>query len=164
MHNLLCKVVLRNAFNQVSRRACCAALIDIDLLLDSWSRWSLAAAVPVVSEGYTFGASTGVLQGDPLSPALFCIALTPILQGLSTEAATRDIWYMDDGVLCAEPARVEKACVLRCSRVTLGQEDLVWRSVPSGKRVAQHRWVLLRKTCWNRAHYYAAAGDQAGRS
>ena len=107
-----------------SRRSC-AALIDIDPLLDSWSRWSLSAAVPVVSEGYAFGASTGVLQGDPLSPALFCIALTPILQGLNTEAATRDIWYMDDGVLCAEPARIEKVCVLRRSRGTLGREDLV---------------------------------------
>ena len=46
---------------------------------------------------------------DPLSPALFCIALTPILQGLNTEAAPRDIWYIDDGALCAEPPQVEKA-------------------------------------------------------
>ena len=62
MHtNLLCNVDRCNAFNNVSRRACCAALIDIDPLLDSWSRWSLSAAVPVVSDGYTFVASTSVL-------------------------------------------------------------------------------------------------------
>ena len=41
-------------------------------------------------------SSCGVQQGDPLGPALFSIAIQPIVNSLCSNL---NIWYLDDGTL-----------------------------------------------------------------
>jgi hypothetical protein len=43
---------------------------------------------------------TGVQQGDPLGPVLFCLALHPVIKSLKSEF---NVWYLDDGVLADDP-------------------------------------------------------------
>lgn len=41
-------------------------------------------------------SSSGIQQGDPLGPALFCLAIAEVVKSLSS---TLNIWYLDDGTL-----------------------------------------------------------------
>jgi hypothetical protein len=48
-------------------------------------------------------SETGVQQGDPLGPVLFCLALHPVIKSLKSEF---NVWYLDDGVLADDPSIV----------------------------------------------------------
>jgi Reverse transcriptase (RNA-dependent DNA polymerase) len=45
----------------------------------------------------------GVQQGDPLGPALFCLAIDDLVKSLRSEVKP---WYLDDGTLIGEPTTV----------------------------------------------------------
>ena len=38
----------------------------------------------------------GLQQGDPLAPALFCLAINPLVTSLTSPL---NVWYLDDGTL-----------------------------------------------------------------
>jgi hypothetical protein len=48
-------------------------------------------------------SETGVQQGDPLGPLLFCLTLHPVIKSLKSEF---NVWYLDDGVLADDPSIV----------------------------------------------------------
>jgi hypothetical protein len=48
-------------------------------------------------------SETGVRQGDPLGPILFCLALHPVIKSLKSEF---NVWYLDDGGLADDPSIV----------------------------------------------------------
>ena len=76
---MLVKVDLANAFNTVSRAACCKKAEEMDPLLGSWARWTLSSETALGCGGLRFTATTGLLQGDPLAPLLFRAGITDTL-------------------------------------------------------------------------------------
>ncbi|XP_063371836.1 uncharacterized protein LOC134660067 [Cydia amplana] len=45
---------------------------------------------------HEISSEVGCQQGDPLGPAIFCLAINPIIQNLSSDF---NVWYLDDGTL-----------------------------------------------------------------
>ena len=50
-------------------------------------------------------SATGVQQGDPLGPALFSLAIHPLIRDLSS---VFNVWYLDDGTLGGIPQSITK--------------------------------------------------------
>jgi hypothetical protein len=104
---VILKLDISNAFNTISRRACCEEADNIDIVLGCWARWSLAANPFLTCNGYEISAKTGLVQGEPLSPLLFCAGIKPIIEELSTSVPSlEDLWFLDDGGLEGRPAAV----------------------------------------------------------
>ena len=66
----------------------------------NWSKWLYEEKTPLLFGNFIIWSETGVQQGDPLGPLLFCAAIHPILEKINREC-NLDInaWYMDDGNL-----------------------------------------------------------------
>jgi len=93
---VMVKLDYRNTFNTVRR----------DWMLEKVSQ-HVPTLLPMVrqayqfesllfGEGYTLRSQTGVQQGDPCGPALFCLALKDLTDNLTSNCSP---WYLDDGIL-----------------------------------------------------------------
>jgi hypothetical protein len=99
------KIDYKNAFNMVDR----TVLLDfvhekapeLYLYLEQCYRSSsiLSWNSNIIS------SSRGIQQGDPLGPALFCLAIHPLISELRSSF---NLWYLDDGTLGGEPVEVLK--------------------------------------------------------
>ena len=108
-NHMMLQVDMKNAFGSVFRdrmlselRAHCPAL------------YPYAAAcyrIPnlLMGDGYTINSSRGVQRGDVCGPALFAIALHPVILRLREVGLDLNIWYLDDGVLCGKVESVATA-------------------------------------------------------
>jgi len=65
----------------------------------NWAHWMLKNPTTLWFGANQFLCKTGVLQGDPCSPFLFAIALTPVIEKLASLALLKQLWYLDDGLL-----------------------------------------------------------------
>ena len=92
------KVDISNAFNSVNRDCFLNQMATIFPKAYNWSKWLYEEKTPLLFSNYTIWSETGVQQGDPLGPLLFCSAIHPILEKINKEC-NLDInaWYMDDG-------------------------------------------------------------------
>jgi hypothetical protein len=76
----------------------------------NWWKWLYEEKTPLLFSNFIIWSETGVQQGDPLGPLLFCAAIHPILEKINREC-NLDInaWYMDDGNLLGSPEKLFKA-------------------------------------------------------
>ena len=58
---------------------------------------------------FIVSASSGVQQGDPLSPALFCLILQPLLKVIAAISDIKVFAYLDDTYIFGPLAQVESA-------------------------------------------------------
>ena len=66
-------------------------------------------------------STTGMQQGDQLSPILFVLWLQSAIDTISEIAELRQLWYLDHGVLCIPADIAEKAFLkLRLALQSIG--------------------------------------------
>ena len=112
-NKVLFKVDIRNAYNTISRHACCEVADAIDNDLATWTRWCLASPSMVACNVASLSCTTGVQQGEPLSPLLFCAGLAPLTQAVADYfPQVKQLWYLDDGLLYGDAAHVSACLVL----------------------------------------------------
>ena len=100
LHNnggeVLLKVDVKNAFNSVDRGA---LLTQVKLKCGHlfnyiWQCYS--KPTKLIYKNHLLSSSVGCQQGDPLGPALFSLAIHPIISELNSKL---NIWYLDDGTI-----------------------------------------------------------------
>ena len=90
-----------------------------------WTVFTLASPAILVAQGRMLHARTGVQQGDPLGPLLFCLGLHSVVADLVPATApglSWSSWYMDDGQMVGTPDALEAALqtlAARCPTVGL---------------------------------------------
>ena len=97
------KIDLRNAFNLVSRQAlldeCRAHFSEIF----QWAAGCYGDHPLLLSAMGTLRSESGVQQGDPLGPLLFCLVLHKVVTAIAADSICSQLsfhsWYMDDGVI-----------------------------------------------------------------
>ena len=96
----LLKVDVKNAFNSIDRAACVKGAELIHEHLGAWGRWILHSDSFMSCGSHSLSCKTGVQQGEPLSPLLFCIGLAPATAALGRAVpGMEQQWFMDDGLL-----------------------------------------------------------------
>ena len=94
----LLKIDFSNAFNQVSRSAFVEATCSEFPGLANWTNWCYGEESTLLYDHReVITSSSGVQQGDPLSPLYFCFALNQLVQEIATLSQVYQKWYMDDG-------------------------------------------------------------------
>ena len=97
------KIDLRNAFNLVSKQAVLNAVnLHFPELL-SWSTWCYGQYPILWHTLSSITSESGVQQGDPLGPLLFCLVLHQVVCATATDSECASLlfhrWYIDDGVV-----------------------------------------------------------------
>ena len=100
---LLVKLDFENAFNTVSRRLILAKVSQHLPDLYPMIFQSYGAPSHLIYGESFLRSSRGVQQGDPLGPALFCLAIADLVNTLQSEIKP---WYLDDGTLIGNPEAV----------------------------------------------------------
>lgn len=114
--SVLLSLDMENAFNLVERdvflEECRKELPEVS----AFAEWCYGAPTRLLFAGNEVESRTGVQQGDPLGPLLFCLALRAfhkdvLDKGLFPEAAEDflPLFYLDDGVMGGSQAKVSQA-------------------------------------------------------
>lgn len=97
------KVDYRNAFNSSERDVMLNEVKMRTPLLFKYF-WQSYSRPSVLSYNSNFiSSSVGAQQGDPSGPFLFSLSIQPIIDELKSDL---NVWYLDDGTVCDEPAVV----------------------------------------------------------
>jgi hypothetical protein len=93
------QVDISNAFNSISRDHMLHRVQEAAPELLPWTYYLYGQSSHLFCGSSVIPSSEGTQQGDPLGPALFCIALHPLISQLSNCGLAWQGWFMDDGVL-----------------------------------------------------------------
>ncbi|KAJ0174020.1 hypothetical protein K1T71_010166 [Dendrolimus kikuchii] len=118
--DLVLKVDVKNAFNSVDRSALLSQIKDQipDCYHFLWQCYSQNSKL--IFQDNVIYSKTGCQQGDPLGPAIFSLAIHPIITRLKSKF---NVWYLDDGTLGGEVDDVlEDFTILTKELKTIGLE------------------------------------------
>jgi hypothetical protein len=94
---MMVKLDFKNAFNCVHRDFLLeSANVDILKPISKFVRQCYAEPTHLLYGDSYISSETGVQQGDPLGPPLFCLALDQMVKSLQ---APFNVWYLDDGTI-----------------------------------------------------------------
>ncbi|XP_048001834.1 uncharacterized protein LOC125238542 [Leguminivora glycinivorella] len=100
---VLLKVDISNAFNSVDRGALLTQIKDKIPSTYNFLWQCYSSPSKLFYQTDPLFSSVGCQQGDPLGPAIFSLAIHPILKNLNSKL---NIWYLDDGTLGGEAISV----------------------------------------------------------
>ena len=108
---VLCKIDLRNAFNQVSRDWFIALTREHFPTLTPYVEWCYTSESKLTFGTRVIKSREGVQQGDPLGPLLFSLVMREVASEIHAAAPKLDLslWYLDDGVLAGTSCDVRHA-------------------------------------------------------
>lgn len=93
---VILKVDVKNAFNSVSRGSILNEIQNSIPETFHYLRQCYGLESKLVYGNHLIYSSTGCQQGDPLGPAIFGLAIHPIISTLNSKL---NMWYLDDGTL-----------------------------------------------------------------
>ena len=109
------KVDMKNAFNQVSRRALLSECAEHFPELLPWVGWCYGQHPYLWHTLGCLTSESGVQQGDPLGPLLFSLVLNVLVKTISEDTACSSnqfhAWYLDDGSWLAQGSHCAGASV-----------------------------------------------------
>lgn len=94
--DVLLKVDVKNAFNSVDRGVLLGEIKRVVPSLYSFLWQCYSAPTKLLYGENPLSSAVGCQQGDPLGPAIFSLAIHPIISKLKSKF---NIWYLDDGTL-----------------------------------------------------------------
>lgn len=100
---VLLKLDVRNAFNSVERDILCNMIIDKIPKLYPYLWQCYGSHSKLFFNEKPLESCVGCQQGDPLGPAIFSLAIHPIIENLKSDL---NIWYLDDGTLAGSRINV----------------------------------------------------------
>ncbi|XP_055332311.1 uncharacterized protein LOC129584218 [Paramacrobiotus metropolitanus] len=116
----LLKIDFTNAFNCVSRKEVLRIIADIIPEYYAFIKMCYGAHSSVFLGDAVISSQSGVQQGDPLGPVLFCLVLQFIVNKLNTYL---NAWYTDAGTLGGSPSDVIRNFLLLIEKAkTIGLE------------------------------------------
>jgi hypothetical protein len=77
------KIDFSNAFNEASRSNFLNELVHTLPSLSQLAYWCYGKPTNLYIDGKIILSSTGVQQGDPIGPLLFCLGLLPLTKRIS---------------------------------------------------------------------------------
>ncbi|KAJ0183176.1 hypothetical protein K1T71_001152 [Dendrolimus kikuchii] len=92
----LLKVDVKNAFNSVNRATLLAQVRDKSPRIFNFIHQCYCDKSILMYQNHKVFSETGCQQGDPLGPAIFSLAIHPIIEKLNSKF---NVWYLDDGTL-----------------------------------------------------------------
>lgn len=93
---VLLKIDVKNAFNSVNRDALLSEIKSNIPELYNYLLHCYADPTNLMYRSNELSSEVGCQQGDPLGPAIFSLAINPIIQNLASKF---NVWYLDDGTL-----------------------------------------------------------------
>ncbi|XP_029654080.1 uncharacterized protein LOC115227355 [Octopus sinensis] len=106
--HIIVKLDIRNAFNTILRDSILENCLEFCPEIYNYILSSYAKPSTLVHGPYHISSSSGVQQGDPLGPVLFCLGINHIVKNCSTPL---NVWYLDDCTLGGHPETVLKTLV-----------------------------------------------------
>ncbi|XP_073960116.1 uncharacterized protein [Choristoneura fumiferana] len=100
---VLLKVDVKNAFNAVDRAAFLTQVKEKIPGIYGYMWQSYASTSKLIFRKHLLHSAAGCQQGDPLGPAIFSLAIQPIISQLISKF---NMWYLDDGTLGGEAEQV----------------------------------------------------------
>ncbi|KAL0860637.1 hypothetical protein ABMA27_009987 [Loxostege sticticalis] len=95
-NKIIIKLDVKNAFNSVDRNTMLSEVKKVapNIYPYIWQCYSCPSNL--LYQSHTILSSVGCQQGDPLGPAIFSLAIHPIISELTSKF---NVWYLDDGTL-----------------------------------------------------------------
>lgn len=100
---VLLKIDFKNAFNTLRRDHFLSEAKEFSPEIYNYLWQSYAHPSKLIIGDETINSSTGIQQGDPLGPALFCLGVQKLTKDLVSEL---NLWYLDDASLGGKPTTV----------------------------------------------------------
>lgn len=97
--DVLLKVDVTNAFNSVHRGAMLTQIKEKIPLSYKFLWQCYSSSSKLLYKTNLLASSVGCQQGDPMGPAIFSLAIHPIIKTLNSKL---NVWYLDDGTLGGE--------------------------------------------------------------
>ena len=93
---VILKVDIRNAFNSVNRDTLLTEVKNEIPKLYKFLWQCYRHSTKLLYKDKVLDSAVGCQQGDPPGPAIFSLAINPIIRQLNSKF---NVWYLDDGIL-----------------------------------------------------------------